>query len=123
MSYRFERLIVWQKSMGFCVKVYDKTRQFPKEEVYGLTSQIRRAVTSIPLNIAEGSACKTSKEFMQFLYSALRSQYEVVTIIKLATRLQYFDNATQQELELDIAEIGRPLQALINSLQKPPKNQ
>jgi four helix bundle protein len=109
--------------MGFCVKVYDKTRQFPKEEVYGLTSQIRRAVTSIPLNIAEGSACKTSKEFMQFLYSALRSQYEVVTIIKLATRLQYFDNATQQELELDIAEIGRPLQALINSLQKPPKNQ
>ena len=104
--------------MDFCVKVYDKTKLFPKEEVYGLTSQIKRATTSIPLNIAEGSACKTSKEFMQFLYIALRSQYEVVTIIKLATRLQYFDNVIQQELELDIAEIGRLLQALINSLQK-----
>jgi four helix bundle protein len=118
VSYRFEKLIVWQKSMDFCVKVYDKTKLFPKEEVYGLTSQIKRATTSIPLNIAEGSACKTSKEFMQFLYIALRSQYEVVTIIKLATRLQYFDNVIQQELELDIAEIGRLLQALINSLQK-----
>lgn len=118
MSYRFEKLIVWQKAMDFCVKIYEKTKQFPKEEVYGLTSQIRRATTSIPLNIAEGSACKTSKEFMQFLYVALRSQYEVVTIIKLATRLQYFDNAIQQELESDIAEIGRLLQALINSLKK-----
>ena len=118
MSYRFEKLIVWQKSMDFCVNVYDKTKLFPKEEVYGLTSQIKRATTSIPLNIAEGSACKTLKEFMQFLYIALRSQYEVVTIIKLATRLQYFDNVTQQELELDIAEIGRLLQALIHSLHK-----
>jgi four helix bundle protein len=105
--------------MDFCVKVYDRTKLFPKEEGYGLTSQIKRATTLIPLNIAEGSACKTSKEFMQFLYIALRSQYEVVTIIKLATRLQYFDNVTQQKLELDIAEIGRLLQALINSLQKP----
>lgn len=59
---------------------------------------------------------------MQFLYIALRSQYEVATIIKLATRLQYFDNITQQELELDIAEIGRLIQALINSLQKPLNN-
>ena len=118
MNYRFERLIVWQKSMDFCVKVYDKTTKFPKEEVYGLTSQIRRATTSIPLNVAEGSACKTPKEFVQFLYIALRSQYEVVTIIKLATRLQYFDSAISQELEVDIAEIGRLLQALINSLQK-----
>lgn len=119
MSYRFEKLIVWQKSMNFCVKVYDRTKQFPKEEVYGLNSQIRRATTSIPLNIAEGSACKTSKEFIHFLYIALRSQYEVVTIIKLATRLQFFDSAIQQELEADIAEIGRLLQALINSFKKP----
>lgn len=119
MFYRFQKLIVWQKSMDFSVKIYDLTKSFPKEELYGLTSQLRRATTAIPSNIAEGSGCKTQKEFIQFLYIALRSQYEVVTIIKLASRLKYFNHSTYQELEKDIAEIGRLLQALINSLNPP----
>jgi four helix bundle protein len=109
--------------MDFCVKVYEQTKSFPKEEVYGLTSQIRRAATSVTLNIAEGSACKTSKEFIQFLYIALRSQYEVATILKLATRLNYLDDLIQKELESDIAEIGRLLQAFINSLQNASKKE
>jgi len=117
MGYRFEKLIAWQKAMDFCAKIYDKTKSFPKDELYGITSQLRRAATSIPLNIAEGSACRSKKEFIQFLYIALRSQYEVVTIIKLAYRLGYLDSSTTKELEQEIAEIGKLLQGLINSLQ------
>jgi len=123
MGYRFEKLRVWQKAMDFCVKVYEETRNFPKEELYGITSQIRRSATSIPLNIAEGSACKSKKGFVQFLYVALRSQYEVVTTIKLANRLGYINAKSNQELEEKIAEIGRLIQALINSLEKKSNNQ
>lgn len=123
MDYRFEKLMVWQKAMDFCVRVYNTSKTFPKEELYGITSQLRRAATSIPLNIAEGSACKTKREFIQFLYIALRSQYEVVTIIKLAFRLGYIDNTGKRELEGGIAEIGKLLQALINSLQGKSNNE
>ena len=123
MSYRFEKLNVWQKAMDFCIEVYDKTKRFPREELYGLSSQFRRAATSIPLNIAEGCACKTRKEFIQFLYIALRSQYEVVTIIELAFRLGYIDSSDNECLQNNIAEVGRLLQGLINSLQKKSNNQ
>lgn len=118
MSYRFEKLIVWQKAMDFCVSIYEKTRLFPKEELYGLVSQLRRASTSIALNIAEGSACKSKKEFSQFLYIALRSQYEVVTILKLSFRLGYIDDKLYEELEMYSNEIGKFIQAMINSFQK-----
>jgi four helix bundle protein len=123
MAYRFEKLMVWEKAMDFCVKTYHISKSFPPEEIYGITSQLRRASTSIPLNIAEGSACKTKKEFIQFLFIALRSQYEVVTIIKLAHRLRYLDASVTKELEIEIAEIGKLLQALINSLQTKSNNQ
>jgi four helix bundle protein len=118
MSYRFEKLIVWQKAMDFCVRIYDVCKDFPKEEIYGLSSQLKRASTSIPLNIAEESACKTKKEFIRFLYVALRSEYEVVTIILLVYRLNYISGSTKENLEKDIFEIGKLLQALINSLEK-----
>jgi len=121
--YRFEKLEVWQKAMNFCELVYRKSKDFPKSEIYGLTSQIRRATTSIPLNIAEGSACKTDKEFIQFLFIALRSHYEVVTIVKLISRLKFLSEVDCNLLEKDLAEIGRLLQGLINSLQKRSKNQ
>jgi four helix bundle protein len=114
--YRFEKLVVWQKAMAFSKTVYIITKGFPKDEVYGLTSQFRRAATSIPLNVAEGSACKTRKEFIQFLYIALRSLYEVVTIIKLSAELGYVAKADTATLERDVAEVGRLLQGLINSL-------
>jgi four helix bundle protein len=121
--YRFEKLRVWQKAMEFCELVYEKSKTFPKEEIYGLTSQFRRAATSIPLNIAEGSACRTKKEFVQFLTIALRSQYEIVTIIELAKRLRFLDGTDHQLLVERAAEVGKLLQALINSLSKKSKNQ
>ena len=121
--YRFEKLEVWQKAMDFCELVYQKTKQFPKSEIYGLTSQFRRAATSIPLNIAEGSACRTKKEFVQFLTIALRSQYETATILKLAFRLEFLSKTAYDLLQDRVSEIGRLLQGLINSIQKKTKNQ
>ncbi len=116
-GYRFEKLNVWQLAMEFCIEVYRITRAFPDEERYGLTSQLRRAATAMPLNIAEGSGCRTKKEFIQFLFIALRSVYEIVTILKLVQRLSYVDEQTHEIMQIKIAEIGRKLQALINSLQ------
>ena len=118
MGYRFEKLIVWQKAMGFCEVIYEATNGFPREELYGITSQLRRATTSIPLNIAEGSACQTKKDFKKFLYYALRSQYEVVTILKLSRRLKYLDENSYHTLMAQIGEVGKLIQGLINSLNE-----
>ena len=118
MTYRFEKLEAWQHAMALCQMVYEQTAQFPREEIYGLTSQLRRAASSIPLNIAEGSACKSKKEFEQFLYVALRSQYEVVTILMLAKRLGYLSDTSTSSLEEQVARTGRLVQGLINSLQR-----
>ena len=120
--YRFEKLIAWQKAMDFCSSVYEKTKNYPKEEMFGLTSQFRRAASSIPLNIAEGSACQTKKEFIQFLTIALRSQYECVTIIRLSQRLGFLNKSDFENLEEKAAVIGRLIQALINALKKQSKN-
>jgi four helix bundle protein len=116
--YRFEKLQVWQKAMECCKLVYQKSKNFPKEEIYGLTSQLRRAAISVPLNIAEGSACQTTKGFIQFLTIALRSQYETVTIIKLAHLLKFLTEPEYKGLENNLGEIGKLLQGLINSLKK-----
>lgn len=120
--YRFEKLLVWQKAMDFCLLVYEKTRSYPKEEIFGLTSQFHRAAASVPLNIAEGSACQTKKEFIQFLTIALRSQYECVTIIKLSQRLGFLNKSDFENLEEKAAVIGRLIQALINTLKNRSKN-
>jgi len=116
--YRFEKLDVWQKAMNLCELIYEKSSHFPRMELHGLISQLRRSATSIPLNIAEGSACKTKKEFTQFLYIAQRSQYETATIIKLAYRLKFISAPDFDLLEERLSEIGRLLQGLINSIQK-----
>ena len=117
MGYRFEKLTVWQKSMDFCTDIYAISKYFPKDEIYGLTSQLRRAATSIPLNIAEGSACRTKKEFVQFLYIALRSQYEVATILKLVSRLGYINKDDFAKLNGYLDIIGKLIQGLINSMK------
>jgi four helix bundle protein len=118
MAYRFEELVVWQKAMQFVKQCYDASRRFPKAEHFGITSQLRRAATSMPLNIAEGCGARTRKEFAQFLYIALRSEYEVATIIRLAMELGYLDVEGGHELDASLAEVGRLLQALINSVER-----
>ena len=113
--YGFEKLIVWQKAMEFCEHVYKATENFPREELFGLTSQLRRASYSIPLNIAEGSASKSKKEFKYFLTIALRSQYECITLLKLSLRLNFLSKDDYSELFKKCDEIGRLLNALIKS--------
>lgn len=114
-QYGFERLIVWQKSMDLCEKIYRVTKSFPKEELFGITSQTRRASYSIPLNIAEGSASKSKKEFRYFLTIALRSQHELITLLKLCLRLNFLIKKDYVQLFNECNELGRLLNALIKS--------
>jgi len=114
--YNFEKLTAWNKAMEFCEVIYNETKHFPKEEIFGLTSQLRRAATSIPLNIAEGSACSSKREFRHFLTIALGSQYEVVTIVRLSKRLEYIKNEAYCKIAELLDEIGKLLHGLINSL-------
>lgn len=91
-------LDVWKISMDFVVDIYKLTRSFPKDEKYGLTSQLRRAAVSIPSNIAEGAGRKGGKEYIQFLYIALGSLAELDTQLILAERLGYGDTKKQIEI-------------------------
>lgn len=87
-----KELDVWKQSVDLVVEVYRITRGLPKEEIYGLTSQIRRAAVSIPSNISEGAARQTEKEFIQFLHVALGSASELETQLIIASKLKYFED-------------------------------
>ena len=84
-------LDVWQKAVDLVKYVYEATSRFPREELFGLTNQMRRAAVSIPSNIAEGAARQTEREFIQFLFVALGSASELETQAIIAGRLQYLD--------------------------------
>lgn len=86
-------LDVWRKSIDFVTRVYEVTNGFPKSELYGLTSQLRRAAVSIPSNIAEGASRKSKTEFKQFLDIALSSGAEIETQIIIAFNLKYLEAA------------------------------
>lgn len=108
----YQELIVWRRAMELVELVYQPTKQFPREELYGLTSQIRRAAVSIPSNIAEGQARKSTAEFRNFLSIAQGSRAELETQLLIAVRLKYL---TQEQTEPCMAwldEISRMLNAL-----------
>jgi four helix bundle protein len=107
-------LVVWQKSVALACKVYAATRLLPREERYGLTSQLKRAALSIPSNIAEGSARRTRAEFIQYLHVSRGSLAELETQFLIASRLKLLSDAAAT-LE-EIAEVGRLLNGLIRSL-------
>ena len=89
MQFKFEKIIVWQKAMDFGEAIYLLSGGFPKEETYNLTSQIRRAVDSIALNISEGSIGQSNPEFKKFIGFSIRSLAEVVTCLHKASRRNY----------------------------------
>lgn len=89
MSFKFENLIIWQKAMDYGESIFELSRQFPKGELYNLTSQIRRAADSVALNISEGSIGQTDLEFKRFIGMAIRSLAEVVTCLHKASRRKY----------------------------------
>ena len=113
----YKDLIVWQRAIELVPKVYQAVRQFPKEEMYALSDQLRRAVVSIPANIAEGQARQHPKEFRQHLAIAKGSLAEVHTLLIVATRLGYITAEHLATLELEITELAKPLHGLMAKLE------
>ena len=106
-------LDVWKKSVSLVTSIYEVTKTFPKDEVYGLTNQIRRSSVSIPSNIAEGSARQGDKEFAHFLYISLGSLSELETQLIIASSLNYLSLKDYDSVITSLEEIRRMLLGLI----------
>ncbi len=113
-SYR--DLIVWQKSIELVTEIYRYTQVFPKQETYGLISQLRRAAVSVPSNIAEGHARTSTGEYKQFIGHTMGSLVETETQIVIAEKLKYLDTAVASNLLGRTDEIGKMLNSLSRSL-------
>jgi four helix bundle protein len=117
MPFKFEKLIVWQKAIDLSDRVNELTKKFPKDELYILTSQFKRAADSIALNIAEGSTGQSNPEFNKFLGYALRSDVEVVSCLYIAIRRKYITEEEFNELYKNCEEILVMINSLRNSLK------
>lgn len=113
----YKKLQVWEKSMELVKDIYITTSHFPKDEIYGLTSQIRRAMVSIPANISEGRLRGSNKEFKQFLFIAFGSGGELETHLEISRRLGYLSEIRYKELDLKLSEIMKMLNSLIKTLE------
>jgi four helix bundle protein len=114
----YQDLAVWQKGMQLVTSVYSVTRTFPREEMYGLTSQIRRAVVSVPANIAEGWGRRSTKEYIQFLRIARGSLLELGTLLLIAVNLGYLTTEKAETMLDQVQEISRMLSGLMSSLNR-----
>ena len=110
----YRDLLAWQKSMQFVTDVYHETADFPKEEVYGLTNQLRRAAVSVPSNIAEGHGRSSKKEFHRFVSQARGSLLEVETQLEIARNLGYLSADGASVLLSKASEIARMLNGLLS---------
>jgi four helix bundle protein len=113
----FRKLSVWTKSHGLVVEVYKETRGFPREELYGLTSQLRRSAASVPANIAEGCGRGSDAELARFLHIAMGSASELEYHVLLAHDLDYLTAPTHKRLTEQVQEVKRMLAALIQKLK------
>ncbi len=113
-----QRLEAWLKALELVVAVYKRTEGFPKEERYGLTSQLRRAAISIPANIAEGAGRNSKKEFVHFLSNSQGSASELETELIIAHRLGYLDETSVSELLRQLERIGRLITGLSQHLRR-----
>ena len=114
----YQELIVWQKAMDLVEEIYSSTRSFPKEEVYALTNQVRRAGVSIASNIAEGQGRQTTADFCRHLSIAYGSLREAETQLLIARRLDYLSESATQHLLQMAGEVGRLLNGLMTSLRR-----
>ena len=114
----FRELKVWQKSYDLCLAVFKITKDFPKEEMYVLSSQMRKSALSIPSNIAEGYGRKTRADYIRILYIAYGSACELDTQISLSGDLNYIQGSELEKLQEEISEVGMMLRALIRALDK-----
>jgi four helix bundle protein len=116
MGRSYKDLVAWQKAMDLVTSTYRLSGKFPKEEVFGLTSQLRRAAVSIPSNIAEGQGRLSTNEFRHFLGQARGSLMEVETQIQIARNLDYIQGQDADPIFASCAEVGRILNGLLSSL-------
>ena len=114
----YRELEVWQKAMDLVKMVYRHTAGFPREEMFGLTNQLRRASVSIPSNVAEGQGRRTTKEFLYHLSVARGSILEVQTQVEIARRLLYLTEDQGKELDQQIIMVIRLLNGLMNALDR-----
>jgi four helix bundle protein len=117
MGRSYKDLVAWRKAMELVGEVYRMTQGFPQKELYGLTSQLRRAAVSVPSNIAEGQGRLSKGEFHQFLGHARGSLMEVETQVLIAQDLGYLDKTSTEKLLEKAAELGRVLNGLLASLK------
>jgi four helix bundle protein len=117
MAENYRDLIAWQKAKSLVLSVYRCTRLFPRDEIYGLTSQMRRAAVSVPSNIAEGKGRNSQRELVQFLFHARGSLLELETQLSIAYDLEYIELPVFETLESQTRELGRILNGLINRFQ------
>jgi four helix bundle protein len=116
MSFKFEKLIIWQNAMSFGEDIFKISQNFPKSEIYNLTSQINRAVDSIALNISEGSIEQSNPEFRRFLGYAIRSLAEVVTCLHKAKRRTYISEVDFDKYYQDSYNLMNMMIAFRNKL-------
>ena len=116
----FKELKVWRKAYDLSLAVYEASRSFPREEMYGLTSQLRRAAVSIGANIAEGCGRRSDGELVRFLQIARGSASEVEHHLLLARDLKFLQAATHQNIEKRLQEVQRMLTSLVSSIQETP---
>lgn len=114
----FKDLQIWQRSIDFSILIYGHTLDFPKDEQFGLSSQIRRASTSVPLNIAEGWGRGSDKSFANFLKIARASLFEVDTILEIGSRLKYIKNEDLNILQKEVEELGKMINGFLKKLEK-----
>ena len=113
----YRDLLVWRKSMAFVTNIYQVIKIFPKEEVYGLTSQIRRCAISIPSNISEGYGRNSTNDYIRFLQISMGSIFEIQTQLEIAKNLGYLNQTKFLEIYDMSREIERMLSSLINKLK------
>ncbi len=114
----YRKIEAWKLADDFTVKVYEITRAFPREELYGLTSQLRRAAYSVPANIAEGSSRESQRDYLHFLYIARGSLTEAQYFVHLAQRLGYLGAAEADALALQTSSVFGCLHGLIRAVEK-----
>ncbi|RAR70804.1 four helix bundle protein [Flavobacterium aciduliphilum] len=114
----YRKLIIWQKAMDLVTKTYNSTKNFPKEEIFGLTSQIRRCSISVPSNIAEGHGRESNKEYLRFLNISIGSLFELQTQLEIAKNIEYLTDKDFNNLYEDSRELERMLVSFINKIKE-----
>jgi four helix bundle protein len=112
-----KKMDVWKNSMELAAEIYKVTKNFPKEELYGLTSQLRRAAVSVPSNLAEGAARTGPREFLQFITIAQGSLSEIDTQIELSNMLNFIDNKTFNDIQKRLIRVSKQLYGLKRSIK------